>query len=163
MVCGQCGAEYEGAFFAVAPRYRTHTEEASSVHDASEAQCFFHPGMEAVEVCSVCGRMVCALCDIEQSSGHICPECINDRRRSDVDGVPRRCCAYMQAAWGLLLLNWLIPVIPACFALVYAVAGLRNRDYCRSPGRRISLWLAALLALPSILFVPLMVVMALLA
>jgi hypothetical protein len=119
--------------------------------------------MEAVEVCALCGRMVCALCDIEQSSGHICPACINDRRRSDIDGLTRRSCAYMQAAWWLLLVNWMIPVIPACFALAYAVAGLRNRDYCRSPGRRASLMLAALLAVPSILLVPLMIAMALLA
>ena len=162
VVCGICGTEYYGAVFNVAESFLSRSSDAVSVRDREEAQCFFHPGKEAVEVCSVCGRMMCALCDIEQSGAHVCPSCINDRTRSDIDGMTRRSCAYVHVAWLLLLANFLVPVIPACFALAYAIGGLRNRDYSYSAGRKFSLALAALLAVPSILAMPLLVVMALL-
>lgn len=162
IVCNICGLRYTGAFFKVADQFVTHSGVVTDVRDTEDAQCFFHPGKEAVEVCSVCGRMMCALCDIAQSAGHICPSCINDRKRTDIDGLPRRSWAYMQMAWGLLLLNLVIPVIPAFGSLFFSIAGLRNSDYAYSTGRKVSLIFAALLALPSIAALPLIIVMAVL-
>lgn len=145
--CETCGALYEGAVFKVDERYLPRAQAVRDVQDVEDAQCFFHPGRQAVAVCSACGRMVCALCDIEQSSGHICPSCINDRRRVDADGRVRRSWAYINAAWSLTILSWVLPVVPGIVALVFAIAGLRNKDYSYNVKRKLSLIASALLAL----------------
>jgi hypothetical protein len=145
--CEKCRALYEGALFRVAEQYLPRAQSAKEVQQTEDAQCFFHPGKQAVQVCSACGRMVCALCDIEQSKGHICPSCINDRKRVDEDGRVRRSWAYINAAWSLTLLGVLIPVMPGFLALFFVIAGLRNRDYSYSMGRKVSLSLAGLLTL----------------
>lgn len=41
-----------------------------------EAGCFYHPGKKAVVPCSVCGRFVCALCDVALNGRHLCPACL---------------------------------------------------------------------------------------
>ena len=158
--CDICGTEYTGALFKVADRFVSHAVASTDVRDMEDAQCFFHPGKEAVAVCSVCGRMMCSLCNIEQNSGHICPSCINVRKHTDIDGFSRRSLAYIQLAWILLLGSAIIPVIPACASLFFSISGLRNRDYSYSKGRKISLGLAAVLALPGIVAYPLLITMA---
>lgn len=160
--CDVCGTDYDGAIYKVADHFVSQSVEAVDVRDMDDAQCFFHPGKEAVAVCSVCGRMLCALCDIKQGDGDICPSCINDRKRTDIDGFSHRSWAYMQMAWLLLLASVAIPVLPACASLFFSIAGLRNRDYSYSFGRKLSLSLALLLALPSVLAYPLIIAMAVL-
>jgi hypothetical protein len=145
--CEACGALYEGALFRVAEQFLPQTQAVREIQQAEDAQCFFHPGKQAVQVCSACGRMVCALCDIEQSSGHICPSCINDRRRVDADGRVRRSWAYINAAWSLTLLGVVIPVLPGFLTLFFVIAGLRNTDYSYSIGRKVSLCCAGVLTL----------------
>lgn len=162
ITCAICGTEYTGALFTVADRFVSHSVASSDIHDIEDAQCFFHPGKEAVAVCSVCGRMLCSLCDIKQGEGDICPSCINDRKRIDIDGFSRRSFAYMQMAWLLLLASVAIPVIPACVSLFFSISGLRNRDYSYSAGRKISLTLALLLALPAVAVYPVVIIMAVL-
>jgi len=145
--CQTCRAIYEGALFRVSEQYLPQTQAVKTIQQAEDAQCFFHPGKQAVEVCSTCGRMVCALCDIEQSNGHICPSCINDRKRVDEDGRVRRSWAYTNAAWSLMLLNVVIPILPGFLALFFVIAGLRNREYSYSVGRKVSLSAAGVLTL----------------
>lgn len=45
-----------------------------------EASCFYHPLKKAVIVCSVCGRFLCALCDVEFNDMHLCPSCLEKGR-----------------------------------------------------------------------------------
>jgi hypothetical protein len=104
--------------------------------------------------------MLCALCDIEQSDGHICPRCLNERKQSGIILKQRRSLAYMQLAWGCLLLNFIIPVIPAITALVFAVCGLKNKDYCYSTRRKLSLILVLICCMPAICFVPTAIILA---
>lgn len=41
-----------------------------------EAGCFYHPAKKAAVACSVCGRFLCALCDVEFNDRHLCPACL---------------------------------------------------------------------------------------
>jgi hypothetical protein len=41
-----------------------------------EAGCFYHPRKKAVIPCSVCGRFLCALCDVAFNGRHLCPSCL---------------------------------------------------------------------------------------
>ena len=161
--CDICGTDYTGALFKVADCFVARSVESIDVHGTEDAQCFFHPGKEAVAVCSVCGRMLCSLCDIKQGDGDICPSCINDRKRTDIDGLARRSWAYIQMAWLLMLASVAIPVLPAIASLFFSISGLRNRDYSYSVGRKISLSLALLLALSTLVAYPLIIIMAVLA
>ena len=43
--------------------------------DQGESTCFYHPQKRAAVVCSVCGRFLCGLCDMELSDQHMCPQC----------------------------------------------------------------------------------------
>jgi len=40
------------------------------------AGCFYHPRKKAVIPCSVCGRFLCALCDVALNGQHLCPSCL---------------------------------------------------------------------------------------
>jgi hypothetical protein len=41
-----------------------------------ESVCFFHPQKKAAVACSMCGRFICSLCDIELGDQHVCPTCL---------------------------------------------------------------------------------------
>jgi hypothetical protein len=45
-----------------------------------EAGCFYHPQKKAVIVCSLCGRFLCDLCDVELNENHLCPSCLEKGR-----------------------------------------------------------------------------------
>jgi hypothetical protein len=47
-----------------------------------QATCFFHPEKAFQACCQRCGRFVCALCDLQLGSEHVCPTCF-DRGRAD--------------------------------------------------------------------------------
>lgn len=47
-----------------------------NVTGSSEASCFYHDGKKAVVHCSMCGRFLCALCDLEIGNQHLCPACL---------------------------------------------------------------------------------------
>lgn len=147
ITCRICGSVYEGAFFNVAERFRPQIAAVVTAQQAQDAQCFFHPGRGAHAVCASCGRMLCALCDIELIAGHICPRCMNEQQQGGEDGAQRSSWAYTQLAWGLILFSFVIPVIPAAVGVGFAVAGLRDLDYCFSTGRKLNLVLAVALAI----------------
>lgn len=42
----------------------------------SESSCFYHPRKKAVIPCDMCGRFLCALCDVELNGQHLCPNCL---------------------------------------------------------------------------------------
>jgi hypothetical protein len=46
-----------------------------------DASCFFHPKKRAVTPCAICGRFLCALCDVELNGQHLCSSCIDAGKR----------------------------------------------------------------------------------
>jgi hypothetical protein len=57
----------------------------ASVALTDQATCFFHPDKTVQACCNRCGRFVCALCDLQLGSEHVCPTCF-ERGRADADG-----------------------------------------------------------------------------
>jgi hypothetical protein len=49
---------------------------------SDQATCFFHPDKAFQACCQRCGRFVCALCDLQLGSEHVCPACF-ERGRGD--------------------------------------------------------------------------------
>jgi hypothetical protein len=58
-----------------------HTSPASgaageTVRQQGQAECYYHPGKQAVIHCSACGRLLCSLCEIELDGHILCMRCI---------------------------------------------------------------------------------------
>lgn len=69
---GLLRADVFPAFYKSLPRGRP----GEALQMDKEAGCFYHPGKKAVVPCSVCGRFVCALCDVALNGRHLCPVCL---------------------------------------------------------------------------------------
>jgi hypothetical protein len=54
---------------------------AEKVTGESESTCFFHASKKAAVPCDECGRFLCALCDVQVDSRHLCPTCLESGRR----------------------------------------------------------------------------------
>jgi len=67
ITCPSCGAGIQAAVFPALFRPRAA---------AGETRCFYHKDKKAVVPCSVCGRFLCALCDIHMHGRHLCPACM---------------------------------------------------------------------------------------
>jgi hypothetical protein len=62
-----------------------HTAPASgaageTVRQQGQAECYYHPGKQAVIPCSACGRLLCCLCEIELDGRILCMGCIESGR-----------------------------------------------------------------------------------
>jgi hypothetical protein len=73
--CGKCSAPLHCTAY---PALLKEQEVAHSkqVEGAEQASCFYHPAKQAVVDCSHCGRFLCALCDLDMGTSHICPACL---------------------------------------------------------------------------------------
>ncbi len=64
------------------PIVRQNSNAATALSD--QATCFFHPDKAFQACCQRCGRFLCALCDLQLGSEHVCPSCF-ERGRADSD------------------------------------------------------------------------------
>ena len=86
MPCPSCGAEVTVRVFpALFERPRPAAAGEESL--AGEAGCFYHPEKRAIVTCHLCGRFLCALCNVEFKSQNWCPGCLeaSSRKRKGID------------------------------------------------------------------------------
>jgi hypothetical protein len=118
------------------------------VVSGQEAGCFSHPANRAVAACDTCGRFLCALCDIDDSSGHTCPACF---QRAETPALHERV-NYDSIALTLvtvpMLFCWL-PVLTTPAALFFAFK-FWNAPSPVFPRGRWRLWLTVLIAVAQI-------------
>lgn len=68
------------------PTLKQNAKPAAAFSD--QATCFFHPDKAFQACCQRCGRFVCALCDLQLGSEHVCPTCFErGRAYSGAEGV----------------------------------------------------------------------------
>ena len=72
----QVMADLYNAFFRSAdqPALGGHVQEQG------QAECFYHPGKEAVVPCAGCGRLLCALCEVNIGDQSLCMQCLSAQR-----------------------------------------------------------------------------------
>jgi len=75
--CPYCGKRLQ---IRAWPSLRQTSEPIAA--NADQATCFFHPDKAFHACCQRCGRFVCALCDLQLGTEHVCPACF-ERGRSD--------------------------------------------------------------------------------
>lgn len=124
-----------------------------AIADAAEASCFYHPANRAAITCEVCGRFLCALCDLDLDGRHLCPSCLD--RGAKIEKAPtleeRRVLydsmALHLATWPILTF-WL-PIFTAPGALYLVMRHWRTPTSIL-PRTRVRYWLAILFALVEI-------------
>lgn len=126
--CPMCGVAYEVLVFDAlnhAPVAGSSVAEAVVAGD--EAGCFYHPEKKAVVPCDVCGRFLCALCDMEVGAKHFCPACLEKGRTSrSLPQVVNYRTSYPDIALTLSLvpiLFWPITILTAPAAIYFGIAG----------------------------------------
>ena len=93
-----------------------------------EASCFYHPQKKAVVPCDICGRFLCALCDVELHNEHLCPNCLEsgqkkgklkhlDKERILYDNIALRVAIYPL----ILFFFWFVTIITAPAAIVLSI------------------------------------------
>jgi hypothetical protein len=132
--CPNCTAELYGYFFPAFFRPASTGRLASALADHTEASCFYHPLKQAVRVCDGCGRLVCALCDIELGAEHLCPNCISaGRKKGKITTLEDSRTRYDSIALTLAIIG-IIPFFMG-FSIFLAPAALYlSIRYWNSPG-----------------------------
>lgn len=80
--CGSCGALLSVEVFPALLRPLEPGRAADSVVVESDSGCFYHPQKKAMVPCDICGRFLCALCDVEIAAQHLCPACLDSGTKS---------------------------------------------------------------------------------
>ena len=74
--CNACGVQLRAEVFPAMDRQRETGSINESVTTGTEAGCFYHPDKKALAHCAMCGRFLCALCDLEINDQHLCAACL---------------------------------------------------------------------------------------
>ncbi len=81
--CTKCNALiWTDIFPAAIKAEQSGTKPAAPVMN-DDAGCFYHPSKKAVIACSLCGRFLCSLCDIDLDNDHICFPCMEARQKKN--------------------------------------------------------------------------------
>jgi hypothetical protein len=132
MPCPSCGAEVAVRAF---PALFTGSRPAVVSEDslAGEASCFYHPEKRASVTCHLCGRFLCAMCNVEFKARNWCPGCLesSSRKRKGIDFENHRVLydsiALAFATFPFLALFWPC-IVGAPLALYISIR------YWKSPG-----------------------------
>lgn len=80
MPCPSCKSLLRADVFPAMFREIPVGKSGELLLEKSEAGCFYHPQKKAIIVCSLCGRFLCNLCDVELNEKHLCPSCLEKGR-----------------------------------------------------------------------------------
>ncbi len=78
--CPQCRVRIRADVFNAFHRPVSQGPPGHAVHEQGQAECFYHPGKQAVAPCSACGRLLCALCEVELDGSIFCLSCLQAGR-----------------------------------------------------------------------------------
>jgi hypothetical protein len=107
--------------------YRRKQSDSGRLAGQEDARCAFHQTKQADEVCSDCGRLVCALCSIPAGSRTLCPSCMQRSSNEKAGGefVKQRVAwdslAIRLVAHPLLLAFWYVTPLTAIAALILSI------------------------------------------
>ena len=74
--CPGCGVLLRADVFPALAKPLDRGARGEALQLERQAACFYHPRKKAVVPCDVCGRFLCALCDVCLDGRHLCPTCL---------------------------------------------------------------------------------------
>lgn len=130
--CPSCGVSLRVDVFPALFKEHEQGQTGENIIFDNESSCFYHPRKRAIVPCAVCGRFLCALCDIEFNGRHICSQCLEvgkkkrKMKRLETDRVQYDDIALTLAIFPIFLFVW-PTIITAPISLFIAIR------YWRSP------------------------------
>jgi hypothetical protein len=125
-------------------------QKAETLIEEGVSSCFYHEQKKAVVPCDVCGRFLCALCDLDFNGRHLCPACLQSgKKKGDLPELENRRTVYDSAALSaalLPLLIWPLTLITAPIAVILAIISF-FRPTSLVSRTRIRAWLALVFGL----------------
>src|SRR5437660_8891376 len=79
--CPGCNSLVQVEVFPALFRQIAEGKSPETILVEGEASCFYHPQKRATIPCAICGRFLCALCDVELNDQHLCPGCLDTGRK----------------------------------------------------------------------------------
>lgn len=124
-----------------------------SAHAHGQAECFYHPGKLAVAPCASCGRLLCAVCQVELDGRNLCMGCLQaGRDKQKITALQHRHVRYDEIALNLAfwpVLTIFLTLLTAPAAIYFAVRHWRTPSPVLPKGRFKSI-LAVVLAVVQI-------------
>lgn len=74
--CNSCGVRLRVDVFPAINKQTETGLPGEALADGTEASCFYHPQKKADSHCELCGRFLCALCDLQINAQHLCSACL---------------------------------------------------------------------------------------
>lgn len=130
----------EGLIFPAYHRPVATGKAAEALVAAEDAGCFYHPQSRAQVPCDLCGRFLCALCDVELQGQHFCPACVTaGRKKKQIRHLDDSRVLYGGMACIIALLPliifWPLTMITGPIAVFLAIYGWRKPQSLTSKGR----------------------------
>ena len=155
MSCPSCSRPVETLVFPAYHRPASVANPVEAVVAEEDAGCFYHPQSRARQVCDICGRFLCGLCDVELQERHVCPGCVGSKRGKshishlDGDRLLYGGMALLIAVVPAVVL-WPVTVITGPLAVFVAIYGW-NKPQSLTGARRFSFVLAIIIGLAEII------------
>jgi hypothetical protein len=162
VACPSCRTPLRYLVFPAYYRAHAPAQTGETILVDGESSCFYHPTKKAVVPCEGCGRFLCALCDMELDSRHLCPKCLEaakDKRTMNTLETERY--RYDSLALGLAIVGlipcfWYFLVFIAPAALYLSIRHW-NTPFSVVETSRWRFVVAAILALCEIVFIVLFI------
>lgn len=126
--CPVCQAKVQAAVFPAAFREIAPGRAGERILVEGESSCFYHEQKKAVVPCDLCGRFLCALCDVDLGGKHLCPQCLDaGRQKGALQQLETRRVTYDKAALAValtpmvLFFLWVFTLITAPLAIALGI------------------------------------------
>lgn len=137
--CRACEIEQSYRLFPALGREIQPGRQAESIVSEGEGSCFFHPKKRAQIPCDLCGRFLCALCDLELAGRHLCTNCLpTAQKEGGLTFLDRQRFIPISAATLLVVAGLLIlplAILAAPVAIYFASRTLRGETGLTGGGR----------------------------
>jgi hypothetical protein len=102
---------------------------------SNQATCFFHPEKAFQACCQRCGRFVCALCDLQLGSEHVCPTCFERGRADSGPEASKAEWRYRDVLYDSIALTvgWAWILFPASFIAALPAVIFMHVKYRKAP------------------------------
>ena len=116
--CNSCSVLLRADIFPAVYKNPEAGLSAEALTAGTEASCFYHPKKRAVSHCEVCGRFLCALCDLEINDQHLCSACLEvGQKKKKITNLENHRILYDKIA--LLMGIMFISAIPLGIGMVW--------------------------------------------
>ena len=134
LFCPGCGARIQEDLYPAQYQPLAEGESGKKIHFDDEAGCFYHPDKQATVPCDLCGRFLCALCDIDLNGRHCCPACLAiGKQKGKLQELQNRYTLYDNIALALALLPVVLFLFIFFSAITAPIAILTAIKYWKTP------------------------------